>query len=320
MKTLRLSYAEVKQSVSLAQVLEHYGLFDRLRRHADHVHGPCPLHGGHNPSQFRADLDRNLWVCFGDCQRGGSILDFVSAKERVGIREAARLIQDWFGVLPGQNPAPRSTPLPIPDHNPPLRYGLGPLDTAHPYLKERGLQPETLATFGIGFCSRGWLSGWIVLPLHDAQGQLVAYVGRYPGTPPDGCPKYRLPRGFRKSLELYNQHRAAAEPTDQPLVVVEGYFAALHCWQAGLRKVVSPMGSMVSRRQTELIVELAGESSVILAFDEDPAGRQGQRQLQERLQGQVPVSVVHFLEEGMQPDHLSPVDLAELIRSAERRP
>jgi DNA primase len=314
-------FATLKRTVSLTQVLDRYGLLERLRRSGDQLNGACPLHGGHNPSQFRADLDRNLWICFGDCHQGGSIIDFVSAKERVGIREAARLIQDWFGVLPGRTTAePRPEPPPVNGHNPPLQYGLGPLDNAHPYLKERGLQPGTIATFGIGFCSRGWLSGWIVLPIHDAQGQLVAYAARYPGEPPDDCPKYRLPRGFRKSLELYNQHRAAAEPADQPLVVVEGYFAALHCWQAGLRKVVSTMGSMVSHRQAELIVESVRGGSVILAFDEDPAGRQGRRQVWERLHRQVPVSVLRFPEQGMQPDHLAPADLIDLVRSAERRP
>jgi len=122
-------FATLKRTVSLTQVLDRYGLLERLRRSGDQLNGACPLHGGHNPSQFRADLDRNLWVCFGDCQRGGSIIDFVSAKERVGIREAARLIQDWFGVLPGRTTSePRPEPPPVNGHNPPLQYGLGPLN------------------------------------------------------------------------------------------------------------------------------------------------------------------------------------------------
>ena len=54
------------------------------------------MHGGHNPTQFRVSLDRDCFICFGDCNRGGSIVDFVSLKERVGIREAAPRLEDVF--------------------------------------------------------------------------------------------------------------------------------------------------------------------------------------------------------------------------------
>jgi DNA primase len=86
------------------------------------------------------------------------------------------------------------------------------LDGDHPYLRRRGLSPETIATFGIGYCSWGSLNGWIAIPIHNAKGRLIGYAGRCPGEPGQGHPKYRLPRGFRKSLELFNQHRAAAQP------------------------------------------------------------------------------------------------------------
>jgi DNA primase len=46
-------------------------------------------------------LSKNCWICFGDCHRGGSIIDFVSRKEGLGIRDAGLLIQDWFGIAPG---------------------------------------------------------------------------------------------------------------------------------------------------------------------------------------------------------------------------
>src|SRR5262245_28546754 len=93
-----VGFEVLKKSVSMSQVLDRYGLLERLRRTGDSLTGACPLHAGHNSTQFRVSLIKNCWICFGDCHTGGSIVDFVSRKEEVGIRDAALLIQDWFQV------------------------------------------------------------------------------------------------------------------------------------------------------------------------------------------------------------------------------
>jgi DNA primase len=78
------------------------------------------------------------------------------------------------------------------------------LQADHPYLAERGLTPETIEAFGVGFCGKGMMADRIAIPIHNPDGLIVAYAGRWPGEPPDGTPKYKLPQGFRKSLELFN--------------------------------------------------------------------------------------------------------------------
>ena len=84
------------------------------------------------------------------------------------------------------------------------------------------------------------MTGRIVVPIHNVESQLVAYAGRWPGTPQDeDTPKYKLPPGFRKTRELFNSHRAIREPDTAPLVVVEGFFDALALWQEGIRRVVA---------------------------------------------------------------------------------
>lgn len=320
-----VGFDQLKQSVSMEQVLQRYGLLERLRRSGESLSGVCPVHRGHNPTQFRVNLSRNCWICFGDCHTGGSIIDLVARIERIGIRDAGLLLQDWFNLQPGEGPKegngkviphPALNIKPSPPRklaNAPLRFALSALDGAHPYLKERGLTAETIATFGVGCCPHGTLRGWIAIPIHDIKGRLIAYAGRWPGVPPEGMPKYRLPRGFGKSLELFNQHRAAAENTGEPLVVVEGFFGCMRVWQAGHRRVVSLMGSMLSEAQGQRIVELAGEGGqVLLLFDEDGAGRKGRTDAQGRLSKSVTVSAVR-LEEGQQPDSLEPGELLRLI-------
>ena len=45
----------------------------------------------------------------------------------------------------------------------------------------------------------------MVIPIHNDRGELVAYAGR---SIDDSEPKYKLPTGFHKSLELFNLDRA----------------------------------------------------------------------------------------------------------------
>ena len=162
-----IGFERLKRSISIEQVLDRYGVLDGLRRSGDSLSGVCPLHRGHNAAQFRVSLSKNCYICFGDCHSGGSIVDFVSRKEGIGIREAGLLLQDWFHLNPDDDPDPANgKPLPhipqttnvipfIKTSNPPLRFALGPLDGNHAYLKERGLTPETISEFGIGCCPHG---------------------------------------------------------------------------------------------------------------------------------------------------------------------
>jgi DNA primase len=58
---------KVRESVSIEQILEYYGLEDNLIRKGDQLIGPCPIHKGTNKSQFHVSLSKNAFRCFGDC-------------------------------------------------------------------------------------------------------------------------------------------------------------------------------------------------------------------------------------------------------------
>jgi DNA primase len=103
-------------------------------------------------------------------------------------------------------------------------------------LKERGLTDETIATFGLGFCQKGILAGHVAIPIHNVKGELVAYAGRWPGVPPNPDEKYKLPKGFMKSWEVFNLHRARQVRDEHPLLIVEGFFDAIKLHQHGWRQ------------------------------------------------------------------------------------
>ena len=200
--------------------------------------------------------------------------------------------------------------------NPPLKFALKSLDAAHPYLTERGFTAETIAHFGVGFCTgKGIMAGRIAIPIHNEQGKLVAYAGRWPGTPPDGEGKYKLPTGFHKSLVVYNLHRAKDHAKDQGLIVVEGFFDCMRLHQAGIPNVVALMGSSMSDEQEALIVETVGpEGKVALMFDEDEAGWKGREDAFSRLSSRVYVKMIGLGEEGRQPDSLDNEELTQIMR------
>jgi DNA primase len=199
--------------------------------------------------------------------------------------------------------------------NPPLKFALKSLDPAHPYLTERGFTTETIAHFGVGWCTgKGIMAGRIAIPIHNEQGELVAYAGRWPGEPPEGEGKYKLPVGFHKSLVVYNLHRAKDHAKDQGLIVVEGFFDCMRLHQAGIPNVVALMGSSLSDEQEALIVATVGpQGKVALMFDEDEAGWKGREEALVRLSSRVHVKVVGLGEEGTQPDSLSPESMARYL-------
>ena len=205
-----VDFAELKDRVSLEDILQHYGLLEGLKplKGGEELVGLCPFHSERRGS-FHASTTKNAWNCFG-CHRHGNILDLVAQKEDVSIREAALLIADWFGAGHGDSGKPvKSAGQGVHEVgvNKPLTFELKSLQGDYPYLKERGLTAEAIEHFGLGYCSRGLMKGRVVIPLHDEAGQLIGYAGRWPGEPPKEVERYILPGGFFKSAVVYNLNR-----------------------------------------------------------------------------------------------------------------
>ncbi len=335
-----VDFRAIRARLTLEQVLAHYGVLDTFKRAGSRLSGPCPIHGGSNPSQFRVDTDKNLWNCFSECKHGGNALDFIAKKEDVSIHDAALKACEWFNIALDEvktngssadepketgdtpaKPAPKPKPTAKPDDNtpnPPLKFRLEKLQREHPYLTEtRGLSQETIIDFGLGYFTgeKGLMVGRIVIPIHNAQGEVVAYAGRWPGDPPDkDTPKYKLPTGFKKGLELFNLDRASKEPADKPLVIVEGFFDAIKLHQLGWRQVVALMGCTMSPGQEALLRQhTTAGSQVIVMLDEDEAGQAGRENIALRLSKFCFVKVHVFDQPGTQPEHLVAEDLAEIL-------
>jgi DNA primase len=194
--------------------------------------------------------------------------------------------------------------------NKPLSFQLKSVDFSHPYLAQRGISKETAEQFGVGYFSgKGSMSGRIVIPIHDERGELVAYAGRSI----DGSePRYKLPVGFHKSLELYNLHRIIGESNPERLVVVvEGFFDCLQVTQAGF-PCVALMGCSVSETQEELLA--SHFERAWLMFDGDEAGRNAAAECVTRIGRRMWVRLAEVAD-GKQPDQLSTEELRTILDS-----
>jgi DNA primase len=150
----------VKQQADIVKVIEGY---IRLRKAgAQNYTGLCPFHKEKSPS-FSVHAVRQFYHCFG-CHESGDVFSFVAKIEKVGFPEAVRIVAGKCGI-----------PLPKREFSSPeeaaearLRGKLlelhetatawfeeqlrGPEGAvAREYLAGRGLTPEGIKTFRIGY-------------------------------------------------------------------------------------------------------------------------------------------------------------------------
>jgi hypothetical protein len=316
-----VNFRLVKEQVRLTDVVRRYGVSLEASGPGS-LRGRCPLptHGSKDSMlSFSINTVKNVWACHSQsciAKRGGAIggnvLDFVAVMEECTIRYAALLLKEWFGVarpafrrvVEGSTDKPGSC-------NRVLGFRLFGVDPSHAYVVGRGISLETARLFGIGYYSgRGFLSGRVVIPIHNASGNLIAYVGRsVDGAPP----KYKLPPAFRKSGELFNLHRTAHGQCRR-VVVVEGFFDCMNVHQAGYRQVVALMGCSLSSQQADLLTRHFAEA--VLLLDGDEAGQHATEKITASLSGTMKL-YWGCVPRGRQPDELSPDDLRSIIEGAD---
>ena len=160
----------LKREISVADLARARGVV--LTKSGEDFIGLCPFHDDREPSMIITPSN-NLWHCFGACQAGGSVIDFVMRAERASFRHAVEMLQGGadLSVKPGQ--------AAVAAHNN-MRRKLEPLTggdaadgelmarvvghyhaalaknvEALAYLQERGLEnPELIERFRVGICDR----------------------------------------------------------------------------------------------------------------------------------------------------------------------
>ncbi|WP_028316606.1 CHC2 zinc finger domain-containing protein [Desulfatibacillum aliphaticivorans] len=339
-----VSYAEIKEKVTMQMVLEKYGLWDKMKPGGKNLTSVCPIHKGSNPRQFSVNPEKNIWNCFGNCQGGGNVIDFVAKMEGVELREAAFILQkrflgsgqaqaskeakkdrgkgrgkakkapDGHLVKPGQETLEPQRPEEGEKENKPLTFQLQNLDPGHAWFSEQGIEPETVKHFGLGFCSKGMMKGRIAIPILDHSGQLVAYCGRaITDDQAEEEGKYKQPPDFYKSLVVYNLF--GQEKSPKPLVLVESYKSVWKFHQAGVKRVCALQGASISDEQVEALIGFLGHrGKALFMFDVDESGEKCTAACFRAIGSELWCRAVDYSAFGKKPHHLDPEKIKEILQ------
>jgi len=119
------------------------------------------------------------------------------------------------------------------------------------------------------------MKGRIAIPIHNQLGELVAYVGRYANEHiPGKVDRYRFPKRFLKSLELYNIHLAMTLEK-RYLVLVEGYWSAIRLHEAGFKFVTQLLdgddaGRSAAKENAHILAQHVYVRTIEMPDDEKP--------------------------------------------------
>ncbi|NLX35655.1 MAG: DNA primase [Chloroflexi bacterium] len=303
---------EIKQRLDLVDVISAYTPLTKAGRN---FKGLCPFHNEKTPS-FIVFPETQTWHCFGACGTGGDLFAFIMRRENVDFGEALRLLAERAGVQLAARDADsarqrdeverlREVNQAAAEH---LNHVLLETPAGAPgrdYLARRGVRPETIGAFQLGYAPDEWQAlhdhlrhkgygdddllaagllsesdsgrlydrfrGRVIFPIRDIRGRVLGFGGRVLG---DGVPKYlNTPQTplFDKGAILYGIDLAReAIREQQRAVIVEGYMDVIVPYQEGIRNVVAVMGTALSEAHINVLKRLT--HTLILALDADAAG------------------------------------------------
>jgi DNA primase len=116
----------------------------------------------------------------------------------------------------------------------------------------------------------------IIFPIIDVRGKTVAYVGRHSMS--NGNPRYQnYPSGA--TIPMYPAKFTVIPRT---IVLVEGIFDMLNCFDKGLHNVVCTFGTSKLLNNTAeklLTYKVMGVEKIFILYDGDAAGREAAKKI-----------------------------------------
>ena len=153
---------EVKAATDIVDVV---GDYVRLKKAGANFKGLCPFHNERTPS-FNVNPSMGIYKCFG-CGEGGDAISFLMKVEGLGFTETVRMLAERAGIdLPeegAQDPHADEKEAVLHALRFAARYYFGQLTKTDEgrrrglaYFEGRGLTPETIKKFGLGYAPDAW--------------------------------------------------------------------------------------------------------------------------------------------------------------------
>ena len=182
--------------------------------------------------------------------------------------------------------------------------GLDPLEGARPVTTIfRGISTQTLKYFGAFETAKvDKMEDRIIFPIKDVRNKTVCYVGRH--TLSNGNPRYvNYPSGVTIPLfptRFDEKHRN--------IVLVEGIFDMLNCYDKGLHNVVCTFGTSKLLNEVPeklLSFKVMGVEKIFVLYDGDTPGREAARKIKPLIEEAGFLCEIIDLPEGDDPGIIS---------------
>jgi DNA primase len=190
--------------------------------------------------------------------------------------------------------------------------GLDPLEGAKPINRSfRNVSAQTLRFFKAFETDQvEKMMDRIVFPITDVRGKTMCYVGRH--TMSNGNPRYvNYPSGV--SIPLFP---ARFQDKYRTIVLVEGIFDMLNCYDKGLRNTVCTFGTSKLLNETKekmLSYKVMGIEKVFILYDGDEAGREAAKKIKPLIEEAGFLTEIIDLPEGQDPGVITQEDVNSLI-------
>lgn len=311
---MRLSDSFLEQLRANTDIESVISPYVNLRRRGKNLVGLCPFHNEKTPS-FTVYPENGSFYCFG-CGVGGDVITFVRRMENLDYMEAVKQLADRAGMaLPedgyDDTLAKKRTAV-LAANRAAAKFFHSQLFTeqgrqALDYFLDRGLAPETIRHFGLGFAPNDWRAlknhlneqgfddillesanllrrsdkngkvsyydnfrNRVMFPIIDPRGNVIAFGGRVLD---DSKPKYINTSDtlvYKKSNGVFALN-FAKNGNDGKLIIAEGYMDVIALHQAGFTNAVACLGTALTKEQANLLSRYANE--IILSYDADEAGQ-----------------------------------------------
>lgn len=299
---------QIKRSVPITDVAR---LYVDLIPAGKYYKGLCPFHTEKTPSFFVMP-DKDSFACYG-CNKFGDIFTMVQEMENISFPDAINFLIDKFNI-----PIEKKTNSPkikkdiyIGINEIALKYfrdnliDTGEGKKARDYLKERGIDHNTIELFALGYAENKWdgllnhlkknsvdigkaielgllikgnnnrpydrFRGRIIFPIRSESGTLIAFGGRTIFDEPSKYLNSPDTPVYKKSNHLYGFDLTKQFIRKQKAVtLVEGYFDVISLYKHGVTNVTASLGTALTENQIYLLKRFADK--IYIFYDSDKAG------------------------------------------------
>ena len=105
-----------------------------------------------------------------------------------------------------------------------------------------GISKETAEHFGAGYAPKGIMRGRLAIPIHDADGTLLAYCGQALNGEE---PTLIFPKDFRPEAFIFNLNRAEGDM----ICLLRNPLAVMRAYEGGIENAISFLTSTASPDQ-----------------------------------------------------------------------